>query len=688
MPNISFKVGSLDLSSFLRVNPDEKMDLGQGDMAEPAWSDSPFYEGQTLTSVQLKNKELHVPLFLHPPTPPYTQDPLNQLVQQINQALRPVQDLGLTVYASWTNAQASKPTFFTIQYGRFEPDFNFRITEKGWLAGVLHLWVLPYAHTATERVVSTYSAPANQSGMLIQASAMTANAAGGTIVGDVPPHWDLRINTGTAIGDDGRVGIISALPQASYTPIIPVGSFYGLSPVASVQGASGAWASQLLAMDTAAAAGASGVRSYFSFALAPASVYAGDNRVLGLVRARFTPFGLRAFDQSGNALGPTVIASALDGWQLVDYGVVRIPPWSATFAISVQAYGGIDYSASGMIAPRRAAPAWAKEHGPIFVLPNDSTILDLDWNSPVVAMDGFDAASAAISIPNTGGASYSVIGQDMLGNSWISYQGTRVNYNGTSGLVFSGGAGNTGFTAFVGTGIAANNFEGEVVFTIPSSFANLTALVEVGMADLSNTPVQCFIQCLGNAVPAAYFNLWGVNNAGAFVKASVGIPSFLPGQYHLRYVKNASTLYGFIGGPSGAFPGSASGVPMLASVGGIAAVPTGPMIGGISFSTGSSAGATIVIESYRARLIASSGYQQQDILHLYQPLLQNTRMNPSGVDVVDLQARQRGPMQAIQLPVPSLGAGLFIAEFPWDQGAANDALAVDVRVRERFTYAR
>jgi hypothetical protein len=118
---------------------------------------------------------------------------------------------------------------------------------------------------------------------------------------------------------------------------------------------------------------------YFSFALSPASVYAGDNRVIGLVRARSSPFNLRAFDWAGNPLGPTVTASAMDGYQVVDYGPLRIPPWMATAVITVRGLsligdpvpnGNTSVSqASGMFLPVRSQVMWGKEHGPIFVLP-------------------------------------------------------------------------------------------------------------------------------------------------------------------------------------------------------------------------------------------------------------------------------------------------------------------------------
>lgn len=661
MPNIIFKLGTLDLSAFVRVNPGEGLDPAAADMLEPAFSDSPFFEGQILTSLHAKNKEQKWPLFLHPSQAPYLQDALNQLVQGINQQLRPIVDQSQTIYAMWQNAQASNPTFYTVQFGRFEPNFNFRQTEKGWLAGVLHLWTLPYGHTATQRSFGTYAAPANQSGLVVQPASMIA--AGPTPVGDLSPQFEILTTVGSYLGDDGRLGIIAALPQPSYQPIIPVGSFIGLSPSAIIFGASGAWASQFLAVDSSGASagavgGAAGGPGYFSFALSPASVYTGDNRVLGLVRARLNPFGLRAFDPAGNPLGPTVIASAMDGWQLVDYGILRIPPWMGTAIIGVQAYFGIDYSASGMFSPRRAAPAWTKEHGPIFVIPNDSSLLDLDWNSPVLTMDGFDGASGA------------VLGQDMLGNTWqinTTYGASPVVYDGNSGIRCPVSQ------AAYSIGSSVNSdFEVETVLQFPAVSAS-GPLVVIGMGAFTAQQVEI--------LAAASGFLKVVNQLGAF--QSVNIPSFVSGAYHLKLVNRASMLSAFLYGPSGAFPGSASGVPLIATISNSYLGFTG----GPNFILNPQGG-TMLVESFRARILASQGYQPRDILHLHQPNLTNTRANPSAIDVTDLQARQRGPVQAVNLPVPSLGAGMFVASFPWDQGPANDLLNVDIRARERFTYAR
>lgn len=872
MPNLTIKVGSLDLSSFIRVNPGEHFNPAAGDMVEPSWSDSPLFEGQVLTSMHVKNKEMVIPLFLHPPTAPYTQDPLNYLIQQVNQALRPANDLGLTTYLQMQLAQAANPTFFTIQFGRFEPNFNFRITEKGWFAGDLHLWVLPFGHTATERCIGTYAAPANQSGMVISAAQLIASAyqygvspttiipsnvptnlapdpsfefpmasspwvlslasqyattvmsdvvsipdatqafeylvrassadsffglasavnmvpvnpgsqymisydvyggsnavsalvrsqlqwrdgtgasliltsqgathvagaswvtytdgpftapasavlcqvnfhagpirasqvmyfdeiglfpgasapawgsatpfvqttpTGFAVLGDAPPQFDLRLTVGNFLGDDGRLGIISALPIASYNPIIPVGSFIGLSPSAIVFGASGAWASQFIALDAAggsagAVGGATDGMGYFSFAVSPGSVYAGENRVLGLTRARLEPFGLRAFDQQGNALGPTVIASAIDGWQIIDYGVLRVAPWQATALVSIQAYGCLPFWASGMFAPVRTPPAWTKEHGAIFVVPNDTTIMDLDWNSPLISTDSFDGASGAL------------LGQDQIGNAWA----TNANfsyllpiYSGSSGLVGT----TVGVASLLGGAMPSafyGDFEIEAIFTNASGNFVSPDIMHIGVMNPLTGAATTFLAefALGGQGAAPHLSIW----TPAGFQASVAIPSAGIGQYHMKLTKRASLMWANLGGPSGAFSSFASGG--LASVG--VAVNAGFASSIVPWFTFPYASSAVRMEAFRARQLASQGYQPQDILRLYQPLYQNTRMSPAAVDVVDLQARQRGPIGAISLPVPSLGAGLFVMSMPFDQGTAADTLNADVRVRERFTYAR
>lgn len=657
MANVVFKIGSLDLSNFLRIAPDQGFNPGAGDMLEPAFSDSPLFEGQVLTSLHAKNKEMMFPLFLHPPTAPYTQDALNLLIQQVNQAIRPIIDQGALVYAQWQNAQASNPTFFSVQFARFEPNFNFRISEKGWLAGMLHLWVLPYGHTATERTLGTYSAPVNQSGLVIPPASLIA--AGGSIVGDAPPQYDIRTTVGSYLADDGRIGILAALSTPSYIPIIPVASFFNLvsenGASGFVFGASGAWASQFLAMNSfsASAGGVGGdvqldnefAGGQFSFAFSPGSVYAGDNRLLGLVRARQEPFGLRAFGPTGDPVGPTVVASSLDGWQIVDYGIVRVPPWAATGVITVKAFNGfLGHGASGMVSPYRSAPAWRYEHGPCFLLPNDNSVISLDFESPAVAIDGFDGASGA------------ALGVDQLGNQWRTDFGV-LTYNGNSQLVTATAAHITMPPGVNGDG------ESEVVFTVVGSTVQTLALGG-GLFDPKN-------------------HAFSFSGGGSIAVIPV------PGVYAIKLTQRGVKVWGSLAGPSGAFAGTASGA--VASVGNGIITNSPPIfVGGFQLQTNATSGISggILIESFRARGLASTGIQSRDILHLNQPLAQNTRMTPSAIDTVDLQARQRGPIQALSLPAPSLGAGLFVMSQPFDQGPANDLLNVDVRARERFTYAR
>lgn len=903
MANLILKIGALDLSQYVRVNPGEGLNPGAGDMLDPAFSDSPLFEGQTLTSLHAKNKEMIFPLYVHPSQAPYSNSDLNSLVQQINQALRPVIDLGQTVYCQYQNAQANFPTFFTIQFARFEPDFNFRVSEKGWLAGKLHVWALPYGHTASERIMGTWTAPTYQSGMVVPltpgykdmamsfnpalyfrmnenmaptAVDSSANAAHGSysgnsmlfdqpgplgdgdtslgmigapasgglnvhpvlahptqvtyagwfrrapsslptqyalfssrngnngliwytsgtsslnvnigdgiasvhtlgaalvtpipsqwyhlaltqdgattrmyvggsmvgamamptylpasgivagvghegnsymwtggieefgvwptaissgviasmaaagplgIVGDVSPQFDIRLTTGSySAGDDGRIALIAALPQASYNPIIPIGSFISLTPSAVIYGASGAWGSQFLAINSAVgSAGAAppgaapAGNGGFSFALSPASVYQGENRVMGLVRARYESFGLRAFDPQGNPMGATAVASAMDGWQLVDYGALRIPPWMATAVIRVNAYDHIAPVASGAMSYQRPYPGWTQEHGPIFVLPNGYTLMDLDFNSPVVTMDGFD------------GSAGSLPGQDQLGNQWIYTSGavSNLRYTGTSQLALLATSVSAEYLVCGGTVIDPTIWraeaEGVVAMNAPLTDTTQQQFFGVGFGQASVQNPQQGPWATLRLGTAPWFSL---TTGPSTIIASIAITG-RPGIYGVKvYYDPAAGFYANLSGPSGAFAGSASGA--VASLGLATAYQFGSYLqAGAKVWNGSLAPIITTpltaIESFRARLLASQGIKPRDIMHLYQPLAQNTRMNPSGIDVVDMQARQRGPVQAIALPVPSLAGGLFVMSLPHDQGAANDILNVDIRVRERFTYAR
>src|SRR5437588_12251254 len=58
-----FRLGTLDLSAYVRVNPDDKLDPQGVPWIEPAFTESPFTEGQPLLSTTVHNRELQIPIY-------------------------------------------------------------------------------------------------------------------------------------------------------------------------------------------------------------------------------------------------------------------------------------------------------------------------------------------------------------------------------------------------------------------------------------------------------------------------------------------------------------------------------------------------------------------------------------------------------------------------------------------------
>jgi hypothetical protein len=63
----SLILGGLDLSSYCRMNPDDKFDVQGAPWVEPAFSETPFSDGQALLSTTVMNREMMLPLYLKDP---------------------------------------------------------------------------------------------------------------------------------------------------------------------------------------------------------------------------------------------------------------------------------------------------------------------------------------------------------------------------------------------------------------------------------------------------------------------------------------------------------------------------------------------------------------------------------------------------------------------------------------------
>lgn len=334
MPAFVLRFGSLDLSPYLRVGNDEGFDpYDGGGFEEPAFIDNPFGEGQGLSNVDSRNREMSWPLYLNATT----KDGLHTLVRQINQeiryAVRPLR-------VEWKDQDASFSTFYDVEFARFDSVFKMRPSAQKWLAGTLRVWTKPYGHTATERVIATVTGTGGFSVFAIPSAAGDIDAQ--LKVGLSSPSFAIS-------GNRPQDAIISILPYQwqsvfNAATIAQVGN-------ASLIGASGAVGSQV---GRGMVAGG-GQITWVATLTCPTALEDRSARILAAIRTPSAVAGNAQFfvhllgQAAGFAAGtPTVLftPSAANEWTLLDLGVLR-PPVGIGNSFPIGIIAGQPTSANG-----------------------------------------------------------------------------------------------------------------------------------------------------------------------------------------------------------------------------------------------------------------------------------------------------------------------------------------------------
>lgn len=348
MPSFTFQFGSVDLSAYVRVGPNEGLDPYDADgFEEPQFVDSPIGDGQALSNVDVQNRVQSWPLYLNADS----KAELHALTQQINREIRfGARPLRVT----WQDAGATDPSYYDVEHARLEPAFSLRHSEHGWLAGMLRVWSRGYAHTGTQRVIGT---AADFRGI--------ATLPIPSLGGDVSAQLELRLSgsyfngAATSVGEAllTTVSVCNANAPAylGASAIHPYQT--AVSPtIAAASGAVGTMA--IYRTDIAGAENTTILRVPF----ANASAYAGRNRVL-LVGNNYAPSRVATayIMSSDQYLTPgavplsakfaTVVTSpvtwaqaATGAWTVVDLGVLDIDPAIAgsqmfTAVISAASWG-------------------------------------------------------------------------------------------------------------------------------------------------------------------------------------------------------------------------------------------------------------------------------------------------------------------------------------------------------------
>lgn len=657
-----FKLGGLDLSSYLRVNPDDKMDPEGQPWVEPAFSETPFSDGQVLISTTVMNREQLWPLYLVDPT--RLKDQLHALIRTINNAAS-VHPLVL----EWRDSGASNSTFFDVSFVRFEPDFNFRRGVHGYAAGTLHVWTNGYGHTGTTRVTAT----AAGTGIFLSVPI-------GSVAGDAPALMVSQITDGGVVPSIGRIIAVAPITNPSYTPRILAAALTDAQPGATLIGASGADGSQYLALPVSPVAGASGVAC--KVPLPNPTIAGGDNRILAVVRSGISGgVAIYAVDPYGNAMGGTAVASMSQAWGLVDLGVCRLP------TVGYPTQPKISIIAGGMNAqiPNIIATPGGLALNEVFCLPDKNLTLILERaqaaaGASVLSRDSFAGAYVPLNGRN-----------DSLGNPWseawnnvnAASPGQLLELNGALGINAPSGAPSAMDSSHL-AGLLTDTMVLNIkpYFAAPGSGAEVRLVKETAsgvyvQARLSNkittyaldlaAATNATLNTLGSLALATlslgplYRFSMQVQGPGAFVNLSRddGSPVFIPG----------SAAYASVGIASNAALAGA-GVPAVALAG----------YGGYGINSPVPAYAWEV-----DTIPLGSGMAPYDTYTIDGVTPDSFRTSSAGVfGGQKLVSQQRGAFPKMS---PSTTSVAVIAA-AFDQGTANDFISAVISVRERYTYGQ
>lgn len=356
----TLKIDGYDFYQYVRVAPGEGFDPASPGFQEPQFGETVNNDEQPLISVNERNKELAWPVHLNAAN----KDALHDLLIDVNRRL------SKAIQVEWRDDGATASTFFDVVFARFDPDYNYRRGQRNWLSGTLRIWVKPYGHSGTYRLISSSMSPSW--GLPVFLPATTS------LDGDVPAkirvtHLVSSIGTYTGTAYQG----ISVMPTTAFGFFAPSIMLQYMSN-ATIVGATTATGSQAM-------------RSFlqgtpwttlWNIAVSPSdatvnslAVPPGRNRVLGVVRslsttAACTRIMLGMMDYEQDLLSATQSIAPSTNWLLIDFGVytmatqVASEPRYHSFNGLFQMVGATTGSATGIV-----------DVAGIYVLPEESTII-------------------------------------------------------------------------------------------------------------------------------------------------------------------------------------------------------------------------------------------------------------------------------------------------------------------------
>lgn len=668
MATFVFKLGTLDLSSYVRVNPDDHMDPYGQPWLQPAFTETPFADGQPLISTTVSNREQMWPLYLKDSS--RLKDQLHALIQSIQVAAgqKPL-------LVEWRDDGASKSTFYDVAFLRFEPDFNFRRSQHGYGAGVLHIWVSGYGHTGTLRVGGT----AAGTGIFLSVPMPS-------IGGDAPALLDTAITAGAVVPSLGRIVGLAAIPHPSYSALIPAASLLEAQPGATLIAGPGAQGGKYLALPVSPTGGASGIA--FKVPLGNPTVMGGDNRILAVVLANINGgVGMLALDPYGNAMGGTAIASNTSGWGLVDLGVCRLPTVGFPTRPELSILAGAVW-ASGAEGPGiYASPGLAVNE--IICLPDKALTLVLENSGGGVQIDRDAFKRAEMPLDGT---------QDELGNPWApAYNNANAPGGAATGrAIISAPEGvalgftrpctsATTFDAVRSRGPAPDSM---AIYVRPEFLHPQLGLEEVRV--FKDVKASQFVQA--RLAASRFLSLEAATGGAAGnVLASVALATLAANVKYLLALQVQGPL-AFVtlsreDGRQVYAPGSMAQASIGVASNAALAGPGAPALA-MTIPSCSATGIPLhgpLVYSWEVTQIPGGNLHPYDSYRFDGPDADVYRTASSGVFSGEkLMAVQRG---AFPKAAPSTSS-IAVVCAPFDQGSANDLISAVVSVRERFFYAR
>lgn len=520
------KVGGIDLSEFLRTQPDESpaADPSGSGYFRPQYSGAAALgEGSMFVGNAVDNRQMVFPLYFTG----LTRAAIKLKIEEVHEVLVRGAQIEFCVDPS-----VESSSFFDLEGGTLEQQFNFYHLINTVAGAVLTLTVRPYANTATHRLIASIPAAT---------SAVVEFAATG-IIGDTSALANLEVRVGSQVASAGRVIAWGVHPSASHNPYQPATS--GLAQTgATVRGASGAIGSQYTAIPVSPT-GASGI-AYTAY-LEPVAAHVGRHRVIAVGRSALTsPIPLYAEDRFGAILGATAIASQTDvnKWQVIDLGEVNVPARaSGQEAVPTQyvnIYGG---GASG--AEINASPGFHL---------NGILFLPLDYSAGILRTAGISP------IYKDTFARFQTVGNVLLdaapnadvGGAWSNAGGYAAGY--VRGAIYAANSTATavsGATAFYD--IASGALNGDLICSAQVGLQVIASRIASGAyaeiwAKREPAGVSAGVWTRLTFGPSQTLQLLAGNGTTATVLASAGIASTLAsglynGQSHALVLKTQGSL--------------------------------------------------------------------------------------------------------------------------------------------------